>query len=170
MCPISLFVLMPIVIDEVKFTILPLPSVHSSCPSKENLNSVVVRLDYGEFSMLFTGDAEESELDWLVDNYATLLDVDVLKASHHGSDNGLTDEFIDAVTPNKVVISAGVNARYGHPMAGAVDAYESAVGSSKVYCTNRHGTVRVFGYASGSSRVYKQRVNKKDCTYDGVHY
>ena len=69
-------------IDGVTFTILPLPSTLAKCPDDENLNSIVVRMDYGDFSMLFTGDAEEETLDWLVQNHSDLLDVDVLKASH----------------------------------------------------------------------------------------
>lgn len=77
-------------------------------------------MDYGEFSMLFAGDAEEDELAWLVEHHRELLDVDVLKASHHGSNNGVTPEFLAAVSPERVVISAGVNGTYKHPMQDAV--------------------------------------------------
>ena len=125
-------------IDGVTFTILPLPP-RSDCPEHENLNSIVVRMDYGNFSILFAGDAEEDELDWLVQNHENLLDVDILKASHHGSDNGTTADFLSAVSPERVVISAGVNGRYKHPMQNAVTAYLNAT-NSRVYCTNRHGT------------------------------
>ena len=155
-------------IDGIKFTILPLPA-RSDCPEHENLNSIVVRMDYDEFSMLFTGDAEEDELDWLVENHSDLLDVDVLKASHHGSNNGVTDEFLSAVSPERVVISAGVNAKYKHPMPEAVENYLNAT-NDRAYCTNRHGTVRVYGFNNGNARIYKQNNIDKPCVYDGTHY
>jgi competence protein ComEC len=155
-----------IVIDGVTLTILPLPP-RSRCPEHENNNSIVVRLDFGEFSMLFPGDAEEDERDWLVANHVTLLDVDVLKASHHGSHNGTSGPWLNAITPLRVVISAGVNATYQHPHRQAVLAYNVA---ANVYCTNRHGTVRVYGFADGRIRVSRQRRTDKSCVYDGTHY
>jgi competence protein ComEC len=75
-------------IDGVRFIILPPDPVDDA---NENDNSALVRLEFGEFSMLFTGDAEDAERDWLVVNHASLLDADVLKASHHGSRNGTSD-------------------------------------------------------------------------------
>ena len=155
-------------IDGVKFTVLPLPT-RSPCPQEENLNSIMVRMDYGDFSMLFTGDAEEDALKFYHDNHATLLDVDILKASHHGSNNGYTDDFLNKVTPVKVVMSAGVNGTYRHPHQKAVNIYKS-VTNNKVYCTNRHGTLRIHGYETGNSRVYRQFKNNKSCIYDGTHY
>ena len=76
--------------DGVTFTILPTDPTDNTCPSQENNNSVVVRMDFGVFSMLFTGDAEEEERGWRVDNHASLLVVDVLKASHHGAAHGVS--------------------------------------------------------------------------------
>lgn len=158
----------PVTIDGVTFTVLPLPP-RSECPDHENSNSVVVRMDHGEFSMLFTGDAEEDELNFLADNHAELLNVDVLKASHHGSENGYTDRFLEKVSPEIVVISAGVNGSYKHPHKEAVDAYKAIVGD-KLHCTNRHMTVRIYGYQDGHTRVYRQNKIDKSCVYDGTHY
>ena len=155
-------------IDGVRFRFLPLPS-RSPCPHQENNNSVVVRLDYGDFSMLFTGDAEVEELEWLLANHRDLLQADVLKASHHGSHNGRTDEFLEAVDPAHVVISAGVNDTYGHPHRNAVEDYEEAT-DGRVFCTNRHGTIRVYGYPDGRVRVRRQFSSEKSCVYDGTHY
>ena len=154
-------------IDGVTFTVLPIGTMHN-CPSEENLNSVVLRMDYGDFSMLFTGDVEEEALDWLVENHADLLDVDVLKASHHGSNNGYTHEFLAAVTPERVVISAGVNATYKHPMPEAVADYEEATGD-RVYCTNRHSSIRVYGWEDGRIRITTLKDIDKSCVYDGTH-
>ena len=80
--------------------------------------------------MLFTGDAEECELDWLVLNHSELLDIDILKASHHGSNNGYTDDFLTAVSPDKVMISAGVNKKHSHPHSDAVDDYMTVTNDS----------------------------------------
>lgn len=156
-------------VDGVRFIVLPPDPTNDPCPNDENDNSVMVRMEYGAFSMLFTGDAEAEERDWLVANHAGLLDVDVLKASHHGSDNGTSAAWLAAVTPQAVVISAGVNASYRHPMADAVDHYLQATGG-RIVCTNRHGTIRVYGYQDGHFTIAKQRSTTKSCVYDGTRY
>jgi beta-lactamase superfamily II metal-dependent hydrolase len=157
-------------LDGVRFIVLPMPPP-SVCPSDENNNSVLVRMEFGDFSMLFTGDAENEQRDWLVANHAELLDVDVLKASHHGSHNGTSLEWLDAVTPERVLISAGVDDSYGHPHAQAVNAYIAAVGSANhVYCTNRHMTIRVYGRVDGGMSVFRQNIIDRSCTFDGTHY
>jgi competence protein ComEC len=158
-----------ILVDAVRFIILPPDPVNDPCPDAENDNSVLVRLEYGSFSMLFAGDAEEDERDWLVAHHAGLLDVTVLKAAHHGSDNGTSATWLAAVTPSAVVISAGVDARYEHPKADAVNAYRAAT-NGRLHCTNRHGTVRVYGYQDGHFTISRQRSTTKSCTYDGTHY
>ncbi len=157
-----------IIIDGVHFTVLPQPP-RSECPEDENNNSVVVRLDFGEFSMLFTGDAEVEQLEWLIENHPELLEADVLKASHHGSSNGTSDGWLEAVQPRYVIISAGVDDGYRHPHKTAVDAYDHATGDD-VYCTNRHGTVRVYGFSDDRVRVRTQRQTDKSCIYDGTRY
>ena len=153
-------------IDGVTLRILPLPP-ESACPNDENNNSIVVRLEFGHFSMLFTGDAEEKELRFLVENHPELLDVDVLKASHHGSRNGFTDEFLSVITPTHVVISAGVHRGFRHPHPEAVEAYERAT-NNRLFCTNRHGTIRLYGYEDGRIRVSLQNASTNSCAFDGT--
>lgn len=87
--------------------------------TEENDNSYVIRLDYGEISALFTGDAEaDSERDQ-VKLYGSAaggpLDVDILKVGHHGSASSTTDTYLRAVTPTYAVISCGMGNDYGHP-------------------------------------------------------
>ena len=155
-------------IDKVRFIVLPPDPTDDA---NENDNSVMVRLEFGEFSMLYTGDAEEAERDWLVAHHPDLLDADVLKASHHGSHNGASDAWLAAVMPERVVISAGLHMGFRHPHAEAVNAYEQAVGGDdRVYCTNRHGTVTIYGYADGRIRIRRQRVTNKSCAFDGTLY
>lgn len=76
--------------------------------------SIILRVDYGKHSFLFTGDAEYMTEYMLIDSGVDL-DVDVLKISHHGSDTATTVEFIDAVSPSLAVISVGAGNQYGHP-------------------------------------------------------
>ena len=153
-------------IDGVTVRVLPLPP-RSKCPSEENNNSVVVRLEFGKFSMLFMGDAEEKELDFLAGNHPELLSAEVLKAGHHGSQNAFTGEFLKAVSPKQVVISAGVNKRFAHPRPEAVAAYLKVTGN-KLFCTNRQGTIRVYGFRDGRTRVNVQRESDKSCVFDGT--
>lgn len=100
-------------LGQAQFTVLaPLSMDYGS-----NLNnsSIVIRLDYGDTSFLFTGDAEiEEELD-LVEN--GIAPADVLKVGHHGSETSSSNTFLDAVRPACAVISCGRNNRYGHPDA-----------------------------------------------------
>jgi beta-lactamase superfamily II metal-dependent hydrolase len=100
-----------------------------------NDNSVVVRVDYGETSFLFVGDAEEEEESLLLEDFDTraLLDCDFLKVGHHGSDTSSTAAFLDAVSPKVAAISCGAkgvgtNSSYKHPRLSTVSAVTSRVG------------------------------------------
>ena len=79
-----------------------------------NENSVSMRLVYGEFTFLFTGDAEEmGEAEMLAaERPLTAL---VFKAGHHGSNSSSSLPFLQAVQPQIIIVSAGVDNRFGHP-------------------------------------------------------
>ena len=154
-----------IVIDGVRFIVLP----QAPCAADENNNSVVVRVEFGNFSMLFPGDAEQAQRDWLVANYPELLDVNALKASHHGSRQGTSESWLSAVTAEMVVISAGAHRGFRHPHPEAVESYIAATGNSSwIYCTNRHGTVSIYAYYDGRVLVRRERPSEKSCVYDGT--
>jgi len=73
-------------LGEVKLTVLPQPPEDSR---EENNNSIGIRVDYGKFSMLMTGDSEETQRAWWVKNCPELIrDCPVIKLAHHGSRNG----------------------------------------------------------------------------------
>jgi competence protein ComEC len=82
--------------------------------SEANANSVVFRLDHGDFSMLFTGDAEMETEERLIREGANLR-ARVLKVGHHGSRHATGAEFLRAVEPEQATISVGSNNNYGHP-------------------------------------------------------
>jgi len=113
----------------------------------ENDMSIVLRVDYGTTSFLFTGDAEEmSEYMMLTDQVP--LRADVLKVAHHGSRYSSTPEFIEAVSPSWAVISCGAGNTYGHPHEETL----AVLGSTQVLRTDQLGTI-VFHSDGTSLRV-----------------
>lgn len=110
-----------------------------------NDRSVALVVRFGDFKAFLSGDSEVLQLSHLVGQGA-VPDVALLKAAHHGSDNGFTWEFLGAAAPEVVVISVGRNS-YGHPRPEALAAY-SGVGAV-VMRTDMHGHVEVRGYGDG---------------------
>ncbi len=109
-----------------------------SLPASENDRSLVVRLDMGGMSVLFTGDIEgEGEKALLT--HAAALDADVLKAPHHGSANSARVDFLRAVEPAVVVISVGEDNKHGLP----ADLFLRRIEGIPLYRTDRHGAIRV---------------------------
>ena len=109
----------------------------------ENDNCVVANLVYGNFSMLFTGDAEFSVEDSLFQNSNNLA-ATILKAAHHGSKTSNTLDFVQAVNPQYVFISAKLNNKYGHPHAAALDNFLLAgVPKQNIFWTGKNGAVTV---------------------------
>lgn len=95
-------------------TLRILPLSLEGDPTDQNNSSVGVMVEYGTFRALLTGDSEVAELSaWLA--LESLPEVDVLKAGHHGSDNGLTPEWLERTAPDVVVVSVGSGNAYGHP-------------------------------------------------------
>jgi competence protein ComEC len=100
-----------------------------------NNHSVVLRIDYGEASALFTGDLEEPAIRDLVATSAALLDVDVYQVGHHGSINGTLPELVAAMTPEIAVFPMGNPDwhltwsawKYGHPRQEIVAMLERGI-------------------------------------------
>ena len=83
-------------------------------PDPDNENSLVVKLVYGDFSALLTGDAGlASEAQWLAEDAP--IQSTVLKVGHHGSRTSTGESFTAAVNPQVAVIQVGADNRYGHP-------------------------------------------------------
>ncbi|OGY12578.1 MAG: hypothetical protein A3A58_02355 [Candidatus Blackburnbacteria bacterium RIFCSPLOWO2_01_FULL_41_27] len=80
---------------------------------KANPYSLVLKLSYGEFDALLTGDIIPPATDTMAERIRGV--VEVLKVPHHGSKNGLTLGMLEAASPGLAIISAGRNNRYGHP-------------------------------------------------------
>lgn len=106
---------------------------------EENDNSMILRLDYGERSFLFTGDAEEGEEESLLTVCSDQLDADVLKVGHHGSANSTSEAFVQAVTPQVAVISASADNSFGHPTPSVITRLKE--NGAIVYSTHEMGSV-----------------------------
>ena len=119
-----------------------------------NNGSLALVIRYGEFSVLLTGDAETPALGHLT-QLGAVPDVTVLKASHHGSDNGFTDSLLIVAQPDVVVISVGGGNAFGHPGPHALSAYRSV--GARVYRTDLHGSVTVRGFRDGGHKVFTER-------------
>lgn len=103
-----------------------------------NDKSLVIRLTYGEASVLLTGDIEERGEAALLATGATLTST-VLKVAHHGSCDSTTAAFVEAVNPDLAVISVGAENEFGLPCDSVVERLEGR----RTYFTHEHGTVSV---------------------------
>ncbi|WP_042146029.1 DNA internalization-related competence protein ComEC/Rec2 [Paucisalibacillus sp. EB02] len=85
-----------------------------------NENSLVLQINLGNLSWLFTGDIHVNNEQEILHKYPNLA-VDVLKVAHHGSDTSSNREFISQLNPKFALISVGRQNRYGHPSSEVID-------------------------------------------------
>lgn len=93
-----------------------------------NNNSIVCKLHYNDFSMLFTGDIEEIAEKEILEAYKNNLDIlnsTILKVAHHGSKTSSTQEFLEAVQPKIALIGVSENNKFGHPNAEVIKRLQS---------------------------------------------
>ncbi|MBQ6508982.1 MAG: MBL fold metallo-hydrolase [Flexilinea sp.] len=102
-----------------------------------NNSSIVLRMDYGDFSALFTGDIYQLQEMELVRNAADLLDADLLKMPHHGNSTSNSKKFADAVKPQLAVATGRL----------VIDAMQ-------YYVYTKNGAKVLFDYCDGYIHVY----------------
>lgn len=121
-------------------TLRVLPPPHES--DEQNENSVGIYLSYGDFEALLLGDATSEEQAWWLARYPDLLsEVEVYKASHHGSRTGDEATFLRTLSPEVVVISAGLDNSYGHPHQEALSSYHAV--DASIYRTDQLGSITI---------------------------
>lgn len=103
-----------------------------------NNTSIVLRIEYGNTSFLFTGDAEREEEQDILDAGCTLSST-VLKVGHHGSANSTTYPFLREIMPEYAIISVGSNNSYGHPAEDTLSRLRDA--GVTVYRTDMQGHI-----------------------------
>jgi competence protein ComEC len=107
-----------------------------------NNTSLVLRLNTGEISFLFTGDAEAPVEQELIQTIAPeLFQSTVLKVGHHGSASSSTANFLAAVQPRIAIYSAGQSNSYGHPHRRTLENLQAV--AATIYGTDRDGTIVV---------------------------
>ena len=130
---------------------------------KPNDRSTAVKLigpDSASFTMWLAGDAERAEIDWFESagyDRDPGMRVNVLKADHHGSCNGVTPRYLSYITPQWLVASLGARNDYGHMHAQAKDIYRRS--GVPWYRTDQNGTITIRspGTSGGSFTMKPER-------------
>ncbi|MFD2044776.1 MBL fold metallo-hydrolase [Ornithinibacillus salinisoli] len=107
---------------------------------KSNEESISALFTYGDITFLFTGDADTHAEQNMIDSGINL-DADVLQLGHHGSTTSSDPAFLEAVSPDIAIYSAGTDNSYGHPHAEVVSYIQDA--GISLYGTDVHGTIIV---------------------------
>jgi len=108
-------------------------------PRNLNNNSIVMRMDYGNTSALFTGDAERAAERDLANEFGRRLYVCLLHVGHHGSNTSSHDFFLRYVAPRYAVISVGLNNRHNHPRPEPMARLRNT--GATIYRTDIHGDI-----------------------------
>lgn len=127
---------------------------------EQNNRSVGILVEQGAFRALFTGDSETEALNAFLAR-DTIPDVDLLKAAHHGSRNGVTPAWLARTRPEVVIISAGAGNSYGHPHPAAMRYY--CASNRAVWRTDRHGEITVAVDSAGRYTVAGRRRAASGC-------
>ena len=107
-----------------------------------NNNSIVARMEYNQFSMLFTGDIEETVENRLIEIYSKeLLNTTVLKVAHHGSETSSNEGIIKLIAPKISVIGVGKDNKFGHPNKEVIRRIEEQ--NSQLFRTDLNGEITI---------------------------
>lgn len=109
-----------------------------------NNNSIVAKLVYKDFSMLFTGDIEEIAEKALLNQYEKNLEklnATILKVPHHGSKTSSTQEFLNVVKPRVALIGVGKNNTFGHPNDETLERFKA--NKCEIFRTDLEGEITV---------------------------
>jgi len=116
--------------------------------SQTNNVSPIIYVQSQGVRMLFTGDAEESQEQYVLFNYkagmyqsVNLYDIDLLKVAHHGSNDSTSMDFVDVLRPKNAVFSVGGDNIYGHPSTSVIERLINANENCNIYRTDYLGTI-----------------------------
>ncbi len=123
-----------------------------------NNGSLAVRIDRGHFSFLTTGDAQAEANRRFTNDFAEQVDVTVLKAGHHGAANGTQGFWLDATSPEVVLISANGTT---HPHAEVLELISGR--GIPVYCTPQHGRITLRVERSGAYAIQTREPAERRC-------
>lgn len=126
----------------------------------ENNRSIVIKVSYGSFSCMITGDAEIEAEEDMVDTEKNLLDVDLYVVGHHGSSSSSSAAFVDAMTPSYAFISAGKDNAYGHPAESTIKTLKKH--DCSIYRMDEQG--EVIAFTDGKSVWFNVKESKPPST------
>lgn len=121
--------------------------------NKINNNAIVMKLNYNNFSCLFTGDIEKVAEDKIVNLYKdkSVLESDILKVAHHGSKTSTTEEFLKLVNPKICLVGVGKNNLFGHPSSEVIERLEKS--NVKIYRTDINGEINIIIDKRGKYKI-----------------
>ena len=123
---------------EIQIDVLWPQGANADAPSRNN-DSVVLRVRFGQRTILFTGDIEKAAEQFF--STPDRVHSDVVKVPHHGSRTSSTEALVTAVQPKLAVISVGQKSMFGHPHREVVERWQ-AIGA-EVLTTGRSGMITV---------------------------
>lgn len=109
-----------------------------------NNNSLVCKVNYKNYSMLFTGDIEAIAEKAILKKYSKNLNIlksDILKVAHHGSKTSSITEFIEKIKPKYAIIGVGEDNKFGHPSDSTIQNLEKA--NIRIYRTDKMGEIEI---------------------------
>ena len=108
-----------------------------------NNNSLVCKLKYKTFSILFTGDIEEIAEKAILEKYKNIneLKSTILKVPHHGSKTSSTADFLNKIKPQIALIGVGQNNKFGHPSEVTIQKLEQI--NAKILRTDSMGEILI---------------------------
>ena len=137
--PVSYYDMQTIQTGNSKVYILNNNNYFSGENITSNERSGIIKIVYGNNSIIFTGDAGKETEYIYTSIYKKFLDSDVLKVGHHGSESSTSVEFLDFVSPKISLVSAGINNSYGHPAGKVLNRIEDS--GSEILRTDKEGAI-----------------------------
>lgn len=144
----------------------PFDSASAQAATRSDVNnaSTMVRVDFHDMSFLLTGDAEKRVEQMMIENIpADVLDIDVLKAGHHGSNSSTHAPLLQATSPAAVVISVGADNQFGHPHADVLRRIQGI----PIWRTDQDGSVKFF-YGKDGWIVQTNKASLSDIGTTGI--
>jgi competence protein ComEC len=118
--------------------------------STVNNHSLVLRVAYPTAQYLFPGDCEMECWEEMFKYHRSELRANVLKAAHHGSENGTTSGVLGNVRPQTFVISCGAGNEFGHPEEIVLKMVQRL--GAQIFRTDQQGTIRCLGTVCAGER------------------
>lgn len=135
----NLKITVPKINEEIKLNNMNFKVLYTGTDESDlNNTSIVLKLEFGNTSYLFTGDATDTTEEKIIDKD---IEADVLKVGHHGSSYSTTENFLDKVNPKYAIIQVGKDNKYDHPTKKTLDKLTER--NIKVYRTDKDGTIKL---------------------------